>query len=208
MELKSNKVIKSNKFDSTERIVIFLHGYGATGEDFIYPAQSFLAKTLDNTMFLFPDAPFACDAGFGRQWFSLNEMSYQELRSGLHISAPILNNYINKLSTEYSCDNINLIGFSQGSILSFEMLFYANITKVIAYSGLFAMPNDKKIISPSSKVLIVHSEDDEVVPYNNVNLAKNNLISLGIEPEVFTDHNVGHSVSLDGWKAAAEFIRK
>jgi phospholipase/carboxylesterase len=212
--LKNAKVIKSEIFKKADRILVTLHGYGSCGNDFAEVGEIFLAKQLDNTIFLFPDAPYNCEIGFGKQWFPLNKwtssdkISYEELRKGLNQIGPILHNYLVNSSQKYECKNINLIGFSQGTILALEMLYYPGITKIIGYSGAFAMPKEKPILSNKADVLIVHSDDDAVVPYSNATSAQKNLTSLGIKSELKTYHNIGHSISLEGWQYGIEFLRR
>ena len=204
--LKTNRFIKSDSFKKAEKIVIVLHGYGTSGDDFAKVGKVFLSKKLDNTVFLFPDAPENCAAGFGKQWFKLDKMDYEELRSGLDKAAPLLHNYIESNSKEYNCDNINLIGFSQGAIMALEMIYYPGIKKIIAYSGLFAISKNKNIAS-NPDILIIHSDDDEVVPYNNAKVAQENLTALGTNSKLKTCHNIGHSISLEGWTWGIEFLK-
>ena len=206
--IKDSKVIKSKNFKKAEKIVITLHGYGTSGNDFAEVGEIFLSKSMDNTVFLFPDAPHFCDSGFGKQWFVLDTMTYEELRIGLDEIAPALDEYIKSVSKKFDCDNINLMGFSQGAITCFEMLYYPNISKIVAYSGLFASSKNKEIISKNASVLIVHSDDDEVVPYKNAILSKNELDALNIKNEMFTCHGIGHSISIKGWNAGIEFLKR
>ena len=204
--IKDSKIIKSKNFEKVEKIVITLHGYGTSGNDFAEVGEIFLSKAMDNTVFLFPDAPYPCDSGFGKQWFTLDTMTYEELRSGLEMIAPILEEYINSASKKFDCDNINLMGFSQGAITCFEMLYNTNISKIVSYSGLFAAPKNREIKSKDTSVLIVHSDDDEVVPYKNAILSKNELDALNIKNEIFICHGIGHSISIEGWNAGVKFL--
>ena len=59
-----------------KQLVVLLHGWGADGNDLIGLAPA-LAPVLPDAEFLAPDGPFDCDAGFGRQWFSLGDRSPQ-----------------------------------------------------------------------------------------------------------------------------------
>ena len=67
---------------NVKRIVIFLHGYGANGNDLISLSQP-MAAQLPDTAFYSPDAPFPCEANpMGRQWFSLSAYDPELLRRG------------------------------------------------------------------------------------------------------------------------------
>lgn len=204
--LNNKHIIKSKNFDHLERIIITLHGYGTSGEDFAKVGEIFLSKKLDNTIFLFPDAPYDCACGTGKEWFDLEEISQKSLRSGLDNTGPILAEYIEEESKKYECTNINLIGFSQGSIMALEMIYCPYIVKILAYSGLF-VPCPEKTIKSNAKVLLIHSDDDSVVPYQNALNAKEDLEKSGLNNvKLQTCHNIGHSISLEGWNWGVDFL--
>lgn len=205
--LKSDNVLTSVDFDHAENVVVFLHGYGSCWEFFPESHKSYFAKELKNTVICAPNAPFVCDAGRGFQWFKLRDMSYQEIRRGLDTVATMLSDYIEDLSNTYECDSINVVGFSQGAMLSFETLYHSDkVKKIVAYAGMFVPAPNKPIAAKSAKVLIVHSMDDQSVPYINANLAKDNLEAAGIPSQIVTCDGIGHSISVDGLEAGARFI--
>ncbi|MDR3031463.1 MAG: hypothetical protein LBU35_03715 [Holosporales bacterium] len=206
MKMHDSKILKSKNFDYVEKLIIALHGYGSCGEEFYDATKVFIPDNLKNAIFLFPNGPIPCDIGMGYQWFHLEDMSYEELRAGLELIAPIVCEYIGNISKEYACNNINLIGFSQGAITCFEILYYISISKIIAYSGLFAAPKNKDTFSKNTSVLIIHSNDDMVVPYKNAKLAQESLDILGINSKIMTCNNIGHSISETGWKSGFDFL--
>ena len=56
---------------STRSVVVFVHGYGANGEDLLGLADS-LSEHLPNTLFVAPDAPETCAGSpMGFQWFPI-----------------------------------------------------------------------------------------------------------------------------------------
>jgi phospholipase/carboxylesterase len=203
--------LRSNVFENANRLVLVLHGYGADGSDFAMPVRQMLAPRMDNTIFVLPNAPARCDLGQGRQWFELsNEMSYEELRKGLDTAGPILfDGVIKKLSVEYDIqlENINIIGFSQGAILAFEMLYFANFSHIISYSGLFAA-REQTIKPYENNVLIIHGRDDMVVPYSNVALSSKRLNMIGIKHKIFSCNGIGHSISEEGFDQGVKFINE
>ena len=61
--------------EPAKALVILLHGYGADGNDLIGLAP-ILSNQLPHVEFISPNAPFPCERSpFGRQWFSLGDMS-------------------------------------------------------------------------------------------------------------------------------------
>lgn len=203
--LQNSRVIKSKDFSNVDKLVITLHGYGSCGNDFAEVGDIFLSKKIDNAVFLFPDAPDICCEGTGRQWFPLDDVSHEELRKGLDYVAPIVKEYIEHNVHEYHCENVCLIGFSQGSITSFEMIFHTEISKVVAFSGLFNVPVSGQCVS-KPEILIVHSTDDKVVPYSAAEQAQKDLTKFGIPVKVLPQLGIGHSISIDGWNACATFL--
>ena len=205
--LKTSRIIKSEKFAEAEKLIITLHGYGTSGLDFAEVGKIFLAKKIENAVFLFPDAPKRCEAGFGGyQWFDLDELSHEAMKQGLAKVAPVLKEYIESMSREYNCDNIYLIGFSQGTITAFEMMYHTKISKILAYSGLFVNHSDDLV--SKSEVLLVHSSDDPVVPYKNALDARRDLSKLGLTVALESYNNIGHSISLEGWETGIKFLNK
>ena len=63
-------------------LVVFLHGYGADGNDLIDIGRMW-APLLPGTAFVSPHAPQPCDeAPMGRQWFPLSGMDPRAMRQG------------------------------------------------------------------------------------------------------------------------------
>src|SRR5690606_41254985 len=101
-------------------IVFLLHGLGANGMDLLGLAPLW-AKTLPDTIFVAPEAPFPCDmAPVGFQWFSLQDWSPHSILDGVTAAAPILNDYISATLQEYELtdDRAAFVVFSQGTMMS------------------------------------------------------------------------------------------
>ena len=200
-------IMKSTVYNRTENIVIFLHGYGNCGADYVKSADQFYRDKLPNTVYLFPDAPDACEDWVGYQWFrlSLDNITYQSIREGLDRSADMLYRYIGDKKCEYNCKNVDLIGISQGSFMALEMMYYTYIRKIVVFCGMF-IKNTTKSIYSNPDVLLVHSDDDNLIPYQNAIKTKSELEALEINTKMHTCHNIKHSVSKEGWKMGANFI--
>src|ERR1700722_5280698 len=99
------------------QLVIFLHGYGADGNDLIGLAP-FFAQALPHAEFLAPNAPERCDMGPGYQWFSRDSFSSDLLPKAVRGVAPVLDAFIDDSlkSRGLTYDNLALIGFSQGTM--------------------------------------------------------------------------------------------
>ena len=63
------------------RLVMFLHGYGADGQDLLGLAP-YWAQALPDCAFVSPDAPFPCEMGFGWQWFGFQGLEQAAIVAG------------------------------------------------------------------------------------------------------------------------------
>jgi phospholipase/carboxylesterase len=204
---------KSEKFRKLERLIVTLHGYGFEGSDFVAPVMQSFGKEISNTLFLFPDAPIDCGEQFddGKKWFNLSKdvSSYEEITVGLGIAAPqLFNDVIENASVEYSVpyENIDIIGFSQGAMLAFDMIYYANFGHIIAYSGIF-VPRLENTRFLNNRVFIVHGDEDPVIDYKYLSISAKKLTLMGVENKTFICHGAGHMISYDGLQKGVEFIK-
>jgi len=70
------------------QLVVFLHGYGADGNDLIEIGRAWQGA-MPNAAFVSPHAPEVCAmAGAGRQWFGLTFRDPQERWTGVNAAAP------------------------------------------------------------------------------------------------------------------------
>ncbi|MBI4723868.1 MAG: phospholipase, partial [Rhodomicrobium sp.] len=70
--------------EAPKQLVIFLHGYGADGNDLIGFGREW-ARILPDAAFVSPNAPEALPSPFfgGRQWFGLDTRSEREWEEGV-----------------------------------------------------------------------------------------------------------------------------
>ena len=211
MKIQNNIIIKSANFNKTNsnKLIVFLHGYGSNGLDF-EPIADLFSKKLTNTVVCVPDAPFECAMSHsGREWFPLSDNSLQEdIANGPALIEPFLTEYIHDLQAEYHCNEINLLGFSQGAILSLAMLYYMNISKIVAFSGLFHPQKNMDIVAPNAKILLVHGDEDDVVPYSNASLTMSSLQALKIQSQLITCKGVGHTISMQYIDQCIKFLKQ
>src|ERR1700741_3298266 len=79
---------------AARQLVVFLHGYGADGNDLIGLGREW-AKMLPHAAFASPHAPEACSmAPMGRQWFDLTFRQEGELVRGVAKAAPALEAFL------------------------------------------------------------------------------------------------------------------
>ena len=74
------RVLKSKRIEpksgEVRSVVVFLHGYGANGDDLLGLAEP-LSEHLPDTLFVSPDAPENCTGSpLGFQWFPIPCLLY------------------------------------------------------------------------------------------------------------------------------------
>jgi phospholipase/carboxylesterase len=192
-----------------------VHGYGANGADLLGLAEP-LAPHLPDTVFVAPDAPERCLGNpFGFQWFPvpwLDGSPPEAATRGLAASAGDLNAFLDaRLAEEGLADQaMALIGFSQGSMMSLHIAprRVRPAAAVVAFSGRLLEPErlaaETRVRPP---VLLLHGDQDPVVPFEDMALAGDALVKAGFETYGHVMADAGHSISPDGLSAALGFLK-
>ncbi|WP_449221873.1 alpha/beta hydrolase [Tistrella mobilis] len=207
------------------RIVVFLHGYGADGQDLIGLAP-FFAQALPHTAFYAPDAPYPCEMSpFGRQWFGLDDYDPDMLRrdpanmaaaharmaAGIaRAAAPLRAFLAEKLKIHgLGADRLALIGFSQGTMMSLGVGLALDQppAAIVGFSG--AMLGQVPPMTDGGRrpeVLLIHGTNDPVVPVEASGHALAKLEAAGIPAELIRRPGLAHGIDQQGAEAAARFL--
>jgi phospholipase/carboxylesterase len=199
-----------------EQIVVFLHGYGANGADLIGLADSILPH-MPNTVFVAPDAPEGCPGNPGGfQWMSIPWMdgsSEEAASASLRSSSDDLNNYLDQMleAEGLTEDRMILFGFSQGTMMSLHIAPRRadQLAGVVCFSGRLLEPEhlaDEILTRPP--ILLLHGDEDEVVPYENLPAAAEVLQAAGIDVFVHIMKGTAHGIAPDGLSVALAFMRE
>jgi phospholipase/carboxylesterase len=200
----------------TSSLVVFLHGYGADGHDLIGLAEP-LAGALPDTAFRSPDAPDRCAVNpGGRQWFPITWIdgsSEAQMRAGFLRAARTLAAWLPAaMAAEgVAADRTALVGFSQGTMMSLVVAprLDATLAGVVGFSGRLADPGPEA--GPSTRrppVLLVHGDEDQVIPVEALAEARAGLAAQGFEVTWHVSRGVGHGIAPDGLRLAAGFLAR
>lgn len=196
-------------------MVVFVHGYGADGEDLLGLADP-LGPHLPDTVFLSPDAPEKCSGNpFGFQWFPipwLDGSSEAAAAAGLASSSALLNAFLDARLAEEGLgpEALALVGFSQGSMISLHIAPRRDtvIAGVVAFSGRLLAPErleaETKVKPP---ILLAHGDQDPTVPFADMSKAGNALVAAGFEVYGHVMEGTGHGIAPDGLQVALAFLR-
>ncbi|OWY05404.1 phospholipase [Thioclava sp. F1Mire-8] len=195
--------------------VVFLHGYGADGADLLGLADP-LGQHLPDTLFLAPDAPEPCRAApYGRQWFPIpwiDNSSEAESAQGLKDAAADLDAFLDSVLEEQGLTPAQLavIGFSQGTMTALEVLprRAEPVAGLVAFSGRLLRPEalgTEAISKPP--VLLIHGDQDPVVPFADMGKAGDALVSAGFDTYAHVMKGTGHGIAPDGLSVALAFLQ-
>ena len=200
---------------NANKLVVFLHGYGADGKDLIDLAKPF-GMALPNASFISPDAPHPCALSpQGRQWFPIEEIPKGAIKASLGLLG-LIDNEAKKLSLSFK--DVILIGFSQGAMMSMQCLLinHEQLGAIIGYSGALKEENidaaNDQILNGKHKysdtpILLVHGEQDEVVPFQSLEKSKYLLNKLGFNVQTLSRENLAHGIDPEGISRGMEFLK-
>ena len=207
------KGAKSGRGDS---LVIFLHGYGADGNDLIGLADP-LAQYLPDTVFLAPNAPERCTNNpMGYQWAPipwLDGSSEAAARAGQDESIALLNAYLDDVAKAEGIPAARtvLVGFSQGTMMALHVgpRRQEQLAGIVGFSGKLLYPERLAAeVVTKPPVLLVHGDKDDVVPPANMSEAADALAENGFEVYTHISKNTGHGIAQDGLGVALQFLKQ
>lgn len=199
------------------RAVVFLHGYGADGADLL-SLGDVMAPHLPDTLFLSPDAPEACVVNpMGRQWFSIPWIDGSDpegSRDGMMRAQDDLANFLRETLAKYElgAQALALVGFSQGTMMALHLAprWPAPMAGVVGFSGRLLEPDAlADEVTSRPPVILIHGDQDEVVPPQALPDAADALAQAGFEAVyAHVMRGTGHGISPDGLEVATAFLRQ
>ncbi|TDL91352.1 alpha/beta hydrolase [Meridianimarinicoccus aquatilis] len=199
----------------TKSVVVFLHGYGADGNDLLGLAEP-LAPHMPDTVFIAPNAPERSTANpMGFQWFPIpwiDGSSEEEAANGLVSAAADLNAFLDGVLEDEGItpDRLFLIGFSQGTMMSLHVAPRrdAPIAGIAGFSGRLLEPELlEDEVRSRPPVLLLHGDQDDVVPPQSLPDAANALTAAGFEVFAHVMKGTAHGIAPDGLSVALAFMR-
>jgi phospholipase/carboxylesterase len=195
------------------QLVMLCHGVGADAHDVIDLASSW-CHALPDALFVAPHGPERYDQGFtGRQWFSLRDRTPAVLDAAARRTAPLLLDHIDAELAQAGLpsDAVAMMGYSQGAM----MVLHAGLRRrppprgIMAYSGaLLDAPGLAAECTGHSPVLLVHGQDDDVVPFSRAGATESALLRLGMPVQTLWCPKLGHGIDEAGLSAGALFLQR
>ena len=196
-----------------KQLIIFVHGYGANGEDLISLSR-YYAQVAPDAVFISPDAPYRCDgAPMGFQWYDVWMKNPAERLAAIRSTGEIFDNFVTGQLARHglSEDKLVLIGFSQGTMMS---LFTAPrrenaIAGIVGYSGRMESADTLKAeIRSKPPVVMVHGDSDELLAVSEMETAAATLRDCGVEIDTHIRPGLGHGIDEEGIRVGLAFVQK
>lgn len=203
---------------SPDASVIWLHGLGADGRDFL-PIVPELRLTADSApRFVFPHAPVRAvtiNSGMRmRAWYDILGLSAGavEDESGIRASGALVEEYIaRELEAGVPAERIVLAGFSQGGAIALHVALRhrAALSGVLALSTYLPLQQKLDEFTSSGKglaILMCHGKYDPIVPIDLAERSRDLLRASGYEVE-WLEYGMQHQVCAEEITAIAAWLR-
>jgi phospholipase/carboxylesterase len=185
--------------------VIWLHGLGADGNDFVPIVQELSLPPL-GIRFVFPHAPMrpvTINGGFVmRAWYDITgqDIARKEDEAGLRQSQKSIEELIAKEESRgVPSSRIVLAGFSQGGVISLQTGLrqpkrLAGVMALSAYLPLAAtIAKERNAANNGAPIFLGHGTSDNVVPLALGTASRDQLIKLGYDID-WHQYPMPHSV--------------
>ncbi|ATZ73150.1 carboxylesterase [Idiomarina sp. X4] len=170
----SLEVIKHEPAGKADAAIIWLHGLGASGNDFV-PMTEHLKFANAQVRFLFPHAPqmpVTINQGMVMPaWYDITDMSIDRQIDSeqLRESASKVHTMIDEqVAQGIDSKRIIIAGFSQGGAVGYEaaLTYPKPLAGLMAHSTYFATADDIQISEANAQlpILVQHGTQDPVVP--------------------------------------------
>ena len=205
-------IINPENETEIKNAVILLHGYGGDGKDISMLTLNW-KRFLTNTVFLCPNGHEKCKINpIGYQWFDLETNDKSYILNEVIRAESILTRYIEEVKKEYNLKNSNicLSGFSQGCMMSINLGLTSKETFncVVGFSGkIIDKENLSSRIESKPKTLLIHGEQDEIVPPSNLLDAKDFFSRNEIKLETLMIKDCDHHIPVEASSSALKFIK-
>ncbi len=203
---------------AAQQLVVFLHGYGADGNDLIEIGRAW-QSLLPHAAFVSPHAPEPCaQAPVGRQWFALTFRNPDERWIGVNKAAPLLERFLDTELARHKLPTaaLALVGFSQGTMMALHVGLRRAVAPaaIVGYSGILVERPDGDAekfaaeIKSRPPVLLVHGDRDDLIPPQALFQATEGLAAVGVPVEWHLSAGVGHGIDAEGLRHGGEFLAR
>lgn len=198
------------KSGTAKQLVVFLHGYGADGNDLIEIGRQW-QSWLPDAAFVAPHAPEPCGMSpMGRQWFALTFRDPDERRRGVIAARPDLDAFLDAELAKHGLDDskLALVGFSQGTMMALHtgLRRRRSPAAILGYSGALEAADLLGEATGKPPILLVHGDRDDVIPLDALFLASDALTKAEIPCQWHLSLGIGHGIDGEGLRHGGLFL--
>jgi phospholipase/carboxylesterase len=186
--------------------VIWLHGLGASGDDFVPIVRELDLAGMQDIRFVFPHAPampVTINNGYVmRAWYDIigADLSRREDEKGLRASQAMVEQLIaQEKARGIPAERIVLAGFSQGCAMTIQtgLRHSEKLAGLLCLSGYVPLhttiAEERHPSNQATPIFMAHGRGDQVIPIIRAEQSRDLLRSLGYEVE-WHEYMMPHSV--------------
>jgi len=206
--------------DNPEVAIIWMHGLGADGNDFVPIVRELDLDGLPGIRFIFPHAntmPVTINNGYVmRSWYDITglELGRREDENGLRASQKDIEAFIEREKARgIPASRIILAGFSQGCAMTIQtgLRHPERLAGLLCLSGYVPLSahlaTERTDASNSTPIFMAHGRYDNVVPFNRAEASRDLLVSLGYQLE-WHEYAMQHTLCLEEVQDISAWLKK
>ena len=200
--------------------VIWMHGLGADGNDFVPLVQELDLTGLPGIRFIFPHAktmPVTINNGYVmRAWYDIvgTDIARREDEPGLRASQADVEALIAREKARgIPAERIILAGFSQGCAMTLQtgLRHDEKLAGLLCLSGYVPLAdkisNERSEASLKTPIFLVHGTHDGVIPVARAHQSRDLLKALGYQVE-WHEYMMQHSLCLEELNDIGAWLKK
>lgn len=186
--------------------VIWMHGLGADGNDFVPIVKELNLKGCPGIRFVFPHAatmPVTINGGYVmRAWYDIlgTDIAKREDEAGLRVSQARIEQLIEREKARgIPAHRIILAGFSQGCAMALQvgLRHPENLAGLLCLSGYVPLRDviaeERHGANQQTPIYMAHGRADPVIPLQRAEQSRDLLLELGYQVE-WHEYMMQHSV--------------
>jgi phospholipase/carboxylesterase len=203
-----------------EAAIIWMHGLGADGNDFVPLVRELDLSGLPGIRFVFPHAntmPVTINGGYVmRAWYDITgtDLLRREDEAGLRASQAQVEALIAREKARgIPASRIILAGFSQGCAMALQsgLRHPETLAGLLCLSGYLPLAaqaaTERTRESLATPIFMAHGRADGVVPFDRAEQSRGLLTSMGYNIE-WHDYMMQHSLCLEEVQDISAWLRK
>lgn len=210
-DLSLDYLVRPSTLKENAPLLLLFHGYGSDENDLF----SFASELPEEFLIISAKAPYPMQP-YGNAWYAINfdaEKGKWSDNEQAKQSRDLIANFIDEILAKYNADsdNVTLLGFSQGAILSYAVAFTypEKVKNVIALSGYINTDSFELKAPETYKNLnfyCSHGSVDQVIPVGWARQTQPFMEQLGTNYK-YSEFPVGHGVAPQNFYEFREWLK-